>query len=68
MTKSAHDIGCGARKRHPEKCDCKRGLDRKIKQKAKKVFDRQRKTIAEKTGLPYEETVQEVKHGHEEDP
>jgi len=62
MTKSAHDPGCGARKRHPEKCDCKQGHDRRVLQKAKKFLDRQRKEIAENTGLPYEKTIQEVKY------
>lgn len=38
MTKSAHDIGCGAR--DSLKCDCQRGLERKIKVKAKKFVKR----------------------------
>lgn len=38
MTHSAHDSDCGARE--SKKCDCKQGLDRRIKQRAVKFFKR----------------------------
>ncbi len=56
--KSAHDIGCAARE--SKKCDCKAGKERRITAHAAKTLKRQRKKIAEKTGLHYDETLVKV--------
>lgn len=56
--KSKHDLGCGARQN--ERCDCRQGRDRRIKRRADKRFKRQRKHIAERTGLHYDETLIET--------
>lgn len=59
--KAAHDLGCGARR--SEVCDCKAGLDRRITERAAKKLKRQRKQIARRTGLPYGDTLVEIKRG-----
>ena len=59
--KSKHDLGCGARDNR--ECDCEQGRLRKIKQHAVKQIKRQRKKISVRTGIPYEDTLEDLSKG-----
>ena len=55
-----HDNGCACLPRGDAKCNCKSGKSRKIRNKARSNLKRQRKKIAERTGLHFDDTLIEI--------
>lgn len=55
MAKVPHTLECPSRQNN--KCNCVLGLNRIIKSEAKSIFKRQRKTIAKRCDISYEDTL-----------
>jgi len=55
MAKVPHTLECPSRQNN--KCNCILGYQRQVKKKAKDILKRQRKKIAEKCNISYEDTL-----------